>query len=261
MGAAYGQHFLADKAAVRRIVEALGVGEGDVLLEIGPGKGALTALLLQTKAARVVAAEVDPRMVATLATRLGTQPRLDVLNQDILEFSWAGLPKPEGQSQVRVVGNLPYNLTSPILRRLCEWRGWTRAVVMVQKEVGDRLAASPGESEYGALTVGVSLFCQIRREFDLTPEAFSPPPKVHSTVLVLTPLAVPLTEDPVRVTRVVQAAFQQRRKTLLNSLSHGLGLGKTAVQETLDGLGIDAGLRPERLAPADFVRLSTALPI
>jgi 16S rRNA (adenine1518-N6/adenine1519-N6)-dimethyltransferase len=197
-------------------------------------------------------------MTERLKSRFPSSQNLTVVNEDILSVELndvrLGAPAP-----VKVVGNLPYNLTSPILRRLSEWNRWMFACVMVQKEVGDRLCAQPGTADYGALTVGVSLTCTAEKLFDLSEASFDPRPKVKSSVIKLRRREKPLTDDIERTQRVIQAAFQQRRKTILNSLSHGLGLEKDSVQRALDELKLDPELRAERLSPAQFISLTRAL--
>ena len=255
MGARYAQHFLANRHAAERIGAEVAVGPKDAILEIGPGKGAITGLLLAAR--RVVVVEIDEKWAQLLRQRYaGANPNLTVINADFLEFDLDSL---NADGPFKVVGNLPYNLTSPILRKLSEWTGWTVSTVMVQKEVGDRLCARVGTPEYGALTAGMNLTCVAERVFDLSQKAFDPPPKVASTVVRLRRRAQPLFDDVGRVQRVIQAAFQQRRKTIENSLSHGLGLEKAAVRAALETLALDPGLRAERLSTEDFIRVTRRL--
>lgn len=258
MAAKYAQHFLSNRHAAQRIVEALGLNNDDAVVEIGPGKGALTGLLPQ--AATVIAIEVDSSLSDFLKKKFQARPDYHVMNQDVLEFSFDSLSmKFHPAHPFKVVGNLPYNLTSPILRKLSDWSDWSLAIVMVQKEVGDRLVAHPGEGDYGALTVGMNLTCTLERVFDLSEDSFSPPPRVKSTVVKLLRRPAPLSTDIPGTQRVIQAAFQQRRKTLLNSLSHGLHMEKTAVQSVLERLKIEPGLRPERLSVEKFISLAKEL--
>lgn len=255
MSARYGQHFLSNRHAAERIAREVAPGPTDDVLEIGPGKGALTGLLFTAR--RVVAVEVDDRMAIELRSRYNsTRPNFELIHRDFLEFDLNTL---SSAAPFKVVGNLPYNLTSPILRKLSEWTHWSTAVVMVQKEVGDRLAAKVGTPEYGALTVGMSLSCTVERIFELSEKSFSPPPKVKSVVLRLHRRPQPLFNDIDRVQRVIQAAFQQRRKTIENSFSHGLGLDKTMVRDALETLHLDPMLRAERLSVEDFIRVTRKL--
>jgi 16S rRNA (adenine1518-N6/adenine1519-N6)-dimethyltransferase len=255
VSARYGQHFLSNRHAAERIAREVGAGPEDDVLEIGPGKGALTPLLRTAR--RVVAVEVDDAMVQKLRNRwASTSPNLEIVHRDFLEFDLRGLAS---TAPFKVVGNLPYNLTSPILRKLSEWTNWSSAVVMVQKEVGDRLAARVGTPEYGALTVGMSLTCRMDRLFELSEKSFDPPPRVKSVVVRLTRRERPLFDDVDRAQRVIQAGFQQRRKTIENSFAHGLGMEKPLVRAALEQLAIDPGLRAERLSVEDFIRVTRKL--
>jgi 16S rRNA (adenine1518-N6/adenine1519-N6)-dimethyltransferase len=148
-------------------------------------------------------------------------------------------------------------LTSPILRKVCDWTGWDTATFMVQKEVGDRLVAKVSTAAYGALTAGVSLTCEMERVFDLSENSFKPPPRVKSTVVKLTRRQQPLTDNVHKVQRVIQAAFQQRRKTILNSLSHGLNLDKEKVERMLSAENIPVTARAENLTVQNYLALST----
>lgn len=243
----YSQHFLINRHAAERIVDSLNLRPEEEVLEIGAGKGGLTALLLQKKA-RVTAVEIDPPMVEILKSKFGSQPHFRLLHQSILDF----IP----DKNYKIVGNLPYNLTSPILRKLSEWTNWKEAVVMVQKEVGNRLASAVGEPDYGALTVGMSLTACMTKIFDLSPASFDPPPRVFSSVIRLERLEQPLTKEIFKTQRVIQAAFQQRRKMIVNSLAHGLSLDRKEVEDVLKKLGVDPALRPERMSAETFVALT-----
>ena len=249
MAVKYAQHLLTNRHAAERIVESLALTEKDQVLEIGPGKGALTSYML--KAGRIMVIDIDPEMTTRLRARFGSQKNVTVLQSDIMEFDLNTL-----KGTWKVVGNLPYNLTSPILRKLTNWGGWQEAHVMVQKEVAERICAKVGTPEYSALTVGMNLISEPKFVFELSETSFSPPPRVKSAVVLLTRRAKPLTDDVNATQKVIQAAFQQRRKTLLNSLSHGLGVDKEVVQTWLTDLGIDVTLRPERLSIDLFVKLA-----
>ncbi len=255
MGAKYGQHFLINRHASERIGAEVAAKAGDSILEIGPGKGAITGLLLE--ASHVVVVEIDDEWAQLLSQRYsGANPNVDVINTDFLKFDLSAL---KSEQPFKIVGNLPYNLTSPILRKLQMWDNWSYAIVMVQKEVGDRLCAKVGTEDYGALTAGMNLSCIAERVFDLGRKSFDPPPKVESSIIRLRRRTMPLFEDIERVQRVIQAAFQQRRKTIENSLSHGLGFDKTHVRAALGDLGLDVMLRAERLSTEDFIRLARRL--
>ncbi|MCB4755896.1 MAG: 16S rRNA (adenine(1518)-N(6)/adenine(1519)-N(6))-dimethyltransferase RsmA [Elusimicrobia bacterium] len=250
MSPRYAQHFLTNKHAVDRIIESLRLTGQETVLEIGPGKGVLTAQLVK-RARKVIAIEIDQKLLGYLQKKLGSCPNLQLINGDILEVDLKDLIN----SSI-VVGNLPYNLTSPILRRLSEWNGWTEAFLTVQKEVGDRLCAKVGTPDYGALTVGMNLTCEMAPVFVLSEKSFDPPPKVKSMVVKFIRRENHLTTDIAFTQRIIQAAFQQRRKTILNSLSHGLGFPKETVQKVLDRLQIPMTHRAERIDISGYVSLA-----
>ncbi len=252
-----GQHFLADAGLARRIASAA-AQPGDVVLEIGAGRGALTRELLEAvgPGGRVVAIEFDKR----LADRVGEtfrSPGLKVIQGDALRIDWR---RAAGGGGYALAGNLPYAITSPLLLQLLRTRGWRRAVFMMQREVVDRLLAAPGTPEYGSLTVAVTNRCELARLCDVPPWAFSPPPRVHSTVLTLTPRPSPrATARPAFFERVVRGAFGQRRKTLANAVAAGLGRTRDAVILACARAGLDPVRRGETLSIEEFDRLAVAL--
>ena len=225
-----GQHFLTDTSAAARIVEALGDISQSTVLEIGPGRGGLT-LSLSRRARRVIAVETDRVLAAQLRMNFSLVPNLEIIEGDILAVDFDTLfgPKPgstrpgmeQAPEKVRVVGNLPYFITSDILLRLFEYRKYFEVLVlMVQKEVADRLAARPGISEYGLLSATAQLYAKVEKVFTLPPGSFSPPPKVHSTVvrLVLSPRLEKLRVSEAEFMRFLKLSFAQKRKTLWNNL-------------------------------------------
>ena len=225
-----GQHFLVDPAAAVRIVESLGDMLESTVLEIGPGRGALTALLAR-RARRLIAIEKDRVLAAQLRMRFDLAPNVEIIEGDILSIDFDSVfgPKPgstrpgiDAQPQkVQVVGNLPYFITSDILLRVFEYRKYfDRLVLMVQKEVGDRLAAKPGHKEYGLLSATAQLYANVEKLFSLAPGAFAPPPKVHSTVvrLALSPRLETLRVDEAGFIDFLKLSFAQKRKTLWNNL-------------------------------------------
>jgi 16S rRNA (adenine1518-N6/adenine1519-N6)-dimethyltransferase len=250
-----GQHFLVDRGIVRRIVEAARVGPDDTVLEIGPGRGILTEELLET-GARVVAVEMDRGLHAALKERLGGEARLTLHHADALRFDPGNLPAP-----YKVVANLPYQVTTPLLFRLLEaCPAPALAVVMIQREVADRILATPGTKEYGVLTVGVKVRASAEACFPVPPGAFRPPPKVRSMVVRITPLALPLLPEAEMAgfMAVVRAALGRRRKTLKNALA-ALGRPGPEIVAALAAAGIDPGVRGETLDPDAFLRLYRAL--
>ncbi len=243
-----GQNFLTDPNTARRIVDALGVQPGDAVLEIGPGRGALTGFLMQGPAGRVMALEKDSELAPELAR---AWPGLAVVNADALEFSWERLGRLGG---VRIVGNLPYNVASPIMWDVA-WRcpGFARAVFMIQLEVAERIVAVPRTKDYGGLTVWLQSFVTPVKLFKVPPTVFTPRPKVDSAVVAFTPR--PLSERPPRPERLgrfIKELFGMRRKQLgriLGARLSGPALGY------LEGEGLGSACRPEELSPPQIVKL------
>ena len=257
-----GQHFLRDRGAVQRIVDLVDPRPDDTLLEIGPGRGALTAPLLE-RAAPIAAVERDPRLAAELRAAHGTE-RLALLEQDVLELEFATvaatLGRPPGTRLV-VVGNLPYNISKPVaLKLVTERAAVERAVLMFQREVAARIVASPSSRDYGPLSVLVSETYTVRREFDLQPGAFRPPPKVVSSVTTWRRREeAGLDADEERRLRAcLSACFAQRRKTLRNNLRGRLGQERS--ERLLERTGIDGAARAESLTPQQFRSLAAAWP-
>jgi 16S rRNA (adenine1518-N6/adenine1519-N6)-dimethyltransferase len=225
-----GQHFLVDSAATMRIVEALGDISEATVLEIGPGRGALTSLLSR-RARRLIAIEIDRVLAAQLRMNFSQEPNVEIIEGDVLAIDFHTLfgPKP-GSSRpglnhepvpVRVVGNLPYFITSDILLRLFEFRQYFETIVlMVQREVAERLAATPGGSDYGLLSATAQLYARVEELFTLRPDAFSPPPKVDSTVvrLQMAPRLESLDVPETEFINFLKLSFGQKRKTLWNNL-------------------------------------------
>jgi 16S rRNA (adenine1518-N6/adenine1519-N6)-dimethyltransferase len=250
----WGQNFLTDDGACRRIVQSLGAGPSDRVVEIGPGKGALSRFMVGQVAALTLV-ELDAVLAARLSSRWSTVEGLTVVCSDFLEWSPPDVPA----GDMKVIGNLPYSAAGAILRRLLDWSGWCEAVVMVQKEVAERIVAGPGTRDYGILSLAIQSKAEASLLFDVGPRSFTPPPKVVSTVLRLRRLATPRMADEGKFFRVVKAAFGQRRKTLLNSLSHGLDAEKPVVESALRACGVDPAVRAETIDLATFDRLSRLL--
>jgi len=241
----FGQHFLHDPGIIRRIVEAIDPLPGERVVEIGPGRGALTFALL-ARAGRLDAIEIDRDLAATLArdARADTlNLRIEnVLDTDFIALRGAGPP-------LRIIGNLPYNISTPLLFRLLEQRAAISDMhFMLQKEVVDRLAAVPGNKDYGRLTVMVAAYAEVQALFDVGPGAFQPPPRVWSAIVRLRPTQAPRFDIGAdrSLRMLVTAAFSARRKTLRNGLKTLL----TGAQ--IEACGVDPRLRPETLTPAQF---------
>ncbi|WP_324716343.1 16S rRNA (adenine(1518)-N(6)/adenine(1519)-N(6))-dimethyltransferase RsmA [Carboxydochorda subterranea] len=252
------QHFLVDPRVARRVADAVAPGPADRVLEIGPGLGAIT-IPLGERAGSVVAVEKDGALARALAWVLREHQLhapggpVRVVAADVLTLSL------ERIAPSLVAGNLPYAITSPLLLALARSRAFARAVVMVQKEVADRLVAPPGSGAYGSLTVAVAAHVRVRRLFDVSRRCFFPPPEVDSTVMSLEPHeGRPGALLGEALETVLRAAFGQRRKTLRNALAT-LDLAPYDAAELLRRAGIDGGLRAEALDVPAFVRLAAAL--
>ncbi|MFC6669679.1 16S rRNA (adenine(1518)-N(6)/adenine(1519)-N(6))-dimethyltransferase RsmA [Marinobacterium aestuariivivens] len=250
----FGQNFLHDAGIIRRIIRSIAPREDDHLVEIGPGLGALTEELL-AEAGALDAIELDRDLVPVLRTKFFNYgERFRIFETDALKFDFNEL-KQDGRP-LRVVGNLPYNISTPLIFHLLSHAGLIRDMhFMLQKEVVDRLAAEPGTSDYGRLGIMTQYHCRVDPLFIVPPGAFDPAPKVDSAIVRLTPYDSPPypAKDPVQLELVVRTAFGQRRKTLRNNLRTLLDA------DELEALGIDPGLRPERLTLAEFVKISDFL--
>ena len=262
-----GQHFLNDRNILRRIVAALEPGPGDVVLEIGAGKGSLTRELL-ARGVRVIAVEKDRRLAEDLRNTgwgMGDAGCVTIVEGDALGTDWHELVRqtPHPPSRIphpvfSVCGNIPYNITTVLIEKALTPPLPERIVFLVQEEVADRVVAPPGSKTYGGLSVGVQVLCRAEKLFTVLPGSFDPPPKVRSAVLRLTPRPDPLVDpgketEPLR--RFVTACFSQRRKQLRNVLRAATGRSAADVTAGLTRLGIDPMARPETLAPATFVAL------
>jgi 16S rRNA (adenine1518-N6/adenine1519-N6)-dimethyltransferase len=246
----YGQHFLHDPGTIERIVRAIAPQPGDRIVEIGPGRGAITAPLLEAAGA-IDVVEIDADVVPLLEQRCRGLGQLRVHVADALEFDLRALRG--AGPPLRLAGNLPYNVSTPLLFRfVAQLDAIASMHFMLQKEVVQRMAARPGGKDYGRLTVMLAPRVRVEPLFDIGTGAFSPPPRVVSTFFALHPLAEPPFDvgDPDTFSRVVAAAFGQRRKTLRNSLAGLLD------SDAIAAAGIDPGARPESLAPAQFAALA-----
>jgi 16S rRNA (adenine1518-N6/adenine1519-N6)-dimethyltransferase len=249
----FGQHFLHDPAVIGRIVEALAPRAGEHLVEIGPGRGALTRALLGFDGCTLDAIEIDRDLATQLRARFPPTAGWALHQGDALEFDYSELAQRRG-GRLRIVGNLPYNISTPLLfRLLAHAAAIADLTVMLQREVVARLTASPGDRDYGRLTVMLVPQTRIERLFDVGPGAFQPPPRVWSAVVRFTVRAAPLFAVSPSFGAVVAAAFAQRRKTLRNALSQLLS------REQISACGIDPAVRPETLSAQAFNSLAEAL--
>lgn len=255
-----GQNFLVDGNLQRKIVQALQLHEGDEVLEIGPGKGALTRHLVGT-CRRLILVELDRDLAAELQKLHEGDPSIHILNQDILQLHAEALSS--NVQDLKVIGNIPYNITSPILFHLLTPPRPKAIVIMVQKEVGERILAQPGSSTFGALTVGVQVVAEVKKVLKVPATAFRPVPAVDSVVLKISPLSpAPLSlQEEKAVRSLTRTAFQQRRKQFQSILRKApewtLSHGEVGDLETRTSF--DLTKRPETFSPSDFVRLSKAL--
>jgi 16S rRNA (adenine1518-N6/adenine1519-N6)-dimethyltransferase len=238
----FGQHFLHDPGVLKRIVAAIAPAPGDAIVEIGPGRGALTRPLLE-RIGHLTAIEIDRDLAAGLA-REYPAGQLTVISADVLDFDFSALP-----SGLRIVGNLPYNISTPVLFHLARHAARVRDMhFMLQREVVQRMVAKHSTPDYGRLSVMLQTRFRMQKLFNVAPGAFRPPPKVESAVVRLVPLAGKPDWDQAALEKIVREAFSARRKTLRNALP----LEPPDYEE----LGIDPRLRPENLSPADYVRIT-----
>ena len=248
-----GQHFLHDGGIIHSIVLAVNPQPGDRLVEIGPGQGAITFPLLD-RHGELTVIEFDRDLIFPLTQAAQAHGTLTVIHRDVLQVDFTALAGDEGP--LRLVGNLPYNLSTPILFHALDHAGAIHDMVfMLQKEVVDRMGAQPGSKVYSRLSVMLQAYCSVDPLFDVPPTAFRPPPKVHSAVVRLVPRA-PETigiADHARFAHVVRDAFGQRRKTLRNALS------KLCDSQAIEAAGVRPDARAEQLPVADFVRLANSL--
>lgn len=246
----FGQHFLRDQSVIDRIVAAIAPKINDRLIEIGPGEGVLSRPLLEASGCLQVV-ELDRDLASALSQRLGEPRGLIIHQDDALRFDYASLAVEP--SSLRIVGNLPYNISTPLLFHLFDQAEWIADMVfMLQKEVVSRLVASPGSRAYGRLSVMARFHCDMQWLFDVQPEAFEPPPRVDSSIIRMHPRTLVEADRTIRpaLSAVVKAAFNQKRKTLRNSLK------KLLDEPSIRSAGVDPAARPETLELSEFLALA-----
>ncbi len=250
-----GQHFLSDKRILQRIVDAAELTGNETVIEIGPGRGSLTELLVPVSK-RLVLIEYDRQLAAILRAKYATTPSVTVIEADVLTVD---LGEAAGGPYV-LIGNVPYYITTPILFHALQPRRPDRAVYLVQREVADRIVAEPGSDDYGALSVNVQGFARAKRMFRVAPGSFEPPPKVESAVVRIDPRPDPVVgpEMEKKFRRFVQDAFGMRRKQMRRVVRSLLNLSAEAADELLAAAGIEPTARPETLSPQTFARLVVA---
>ena len=256
-----GQNFLIDANLQRKIVRALGAGPEDEVLEIGPGRGALTRHLVG-KVERLVLVELDDALAASLESEFGHSPDVQIVHGDVLDVpieQYVSDP-----TALKVIGNIPFNITTPIIFRLLERPRPREIVLMVQDDVADRIVAPVGTKTYGALSVGVRSIATVERCFKVGRQAFRPVPGVESAIIRITPFSPERLspDEETRLRRLVRAAFQWRRKQLGKTLRDHPDLrhDADAVENAAAGAGISLKDRPERLSPEEFLSLAVSLP-
>ena len=252
-----GQHFLVDRRVLERIADAVAPTSTDTVVEIGPGRGALTDLLA-ARAGRVVAIELDRDLVPYLRDRYAAAGNVEIIEHDVLDLTLADAA---GTADFLLAGNVPYYITTPILFHALTPPRPRRAVFLVQREVADRVAASPGSKTYGALSVNVQAVANAEVVARVPAGAFRPPPSVESAVLRVTPRVDPAVPPPMETAyrRLVQDAFGLRRKQLRRVIRTVARVDVDRAERMLDRAGIDPATRPESLTPEDFARLLSAI--
>lgn len=261
-----GQNFITDKHVIERIVEGADSSEKDLVIEIGPGIGVLTAEAAQ-QAAKVIAIEIDSKLIPILGETLAGYDNVEVINQDILKTDLNGIIDEQRQlgnftGDVKIIGNLPYYITTPIIMHILENSIHAESItVMMQKEVADRIKASPGNKTYGAISAAVQYYCEVEQVISVPKEVFVPRPKVDSAVLKLTirkETPVDLIDEKAFFA-CIKAGFGQRRKTLLNSLTGTYGLSKDEIRTILEKAGIDPVRRAETLDMNEFADIANGV--
>ncbi|HEX2926478.1 MAG TPA: 16S rRNA (adenine(1518)-N(6)/adenine(1519)-N(6))-dimethyltransferase RsmA [Ruminiclostridium sp.] len=264
---ALGQNFLTDYSVVTNIVDASGMDKETLAIEIGPGVGSMTRELA-ARAAGVVAVEIDKRLIPALNDNLSDYSNVSIINNDIMKTDIEAIigeyKEKYNAKSVKVVANLPYYITTPIIMRfLEEVKGVDKMVFMVQKEVAERMVSGPGTKDYGALSVAVQFYSVPKILFDVPPHCFIPQPEVHSTIIGLDILNEPPVEvlDRKLYFKIVKASFGQRRKTLVNALSNSgfFNKNKEQIKKVLEKMGLNENIRGEVLTVAKFAELSNLL--
>ena len=261
----YGQNFLVDENIVSSIVEKADVNKEDLIIEIGPGLGTLTALLLE-KAGKVVCIELDLKMITVLNDRFALYDNFELINNDVLKEDLKSIIeknlKTLGLKKAKVVANLPYYITTPIIMKLLEDKLNLESItVMVQKEVAERLAEEPGGKETGAITYSIHYYTNPEIVINVPNDSFVPAPKVDSAVIKLEVLNTPKiqVENEAVFFKVVKAAFLQKRKTLINSLSNSKIADKETLENMLNSMNIDLKIRAEKLSLEEFGQIADYL--
>jgi 16S rRNA (adenine1518-N6/adenine1519-N6)-dimethyltransferase len=256
----WGQNFLVDHNIARKIISSAELDSKDIVLEIGAGKGILTAkIAYQVK--RVFAVEIDKKLCNFLREELENYKNVEIIEGDFLKLDISQFLGSGSRSSVKVIANLPYYITSPIIMKLIDMKGWSEATFMLQKEVGERIIASSGGKDYGALSILVQYYCDVEKQFNVSRNVFRPRPDVDSVVIKLKLLKRPRIKvrDEKLFFEIVHGGFSQRRKKLSNSISNVLKIDKHLFEERLKRLNISPARRAETLSIEDFATISNSL--
>jgi 16S rRNA (adenine1518-N6/adenine1519-N6)-dimethyltransferase len=256
----WGQHFLVDQNILNKVIRTAQIEKEDIVLEVGPGLGEMT-MTLARQAKRVITIEIDPKLVEILKEKLASYPNVDVVHSDILKVKFDQILGQEGQ-RIKVVANLPYQISTPLLFRFIESKQFFSSLtLMIQKEVAERMIASPGGKEYSPLSIFVQLVSDLSIRFFIKPSAFFPPPKVESAVIHMVWKSKPMIEfqDEEWFKRVVKGSLGYRRKTLINALKHSNLPLPEDTEFKMERIGIDPHRRPQTLTIQEFTRLANAL--
>lgn len=253
-----GQNFLTDKNIVDKIIQGSAIGPEDTVIEIGPGMGVIT-FEAACRAKKVIAIELDSSLIPILGETLSGFDNVQIINQDVLKTDLNEIINGEEAEHVKIIGNLPYYITTPIIMKLLEDKVMAESLtIMTQKEVAGRIGAGPGTKAYGALSIAVQYYCLVEKVTDVSRNSFIPAPKVDSTVLKLK-----FRQQPAAAVRneklffqCVRAGFGQRRKTLSNSMQTLQGVSKDLIRDSLDAAGIDPARRAETLSIEEFAKFS-----
>ncbi|MBE6035895.1 MAG: 16S rRNA (adenine(1518)-N(6)/adenine(1519)-N(6))-dimethyltransferase RsmA [Clostridiales bacterium] len=262
-----GQNFLTDKNIIDKIIEESFINENDLVIEIGPGIGVLTSEAA-AQAGKIIAVEIDKNLIPILQNTLGEYDNVEILNKDILKTDLNEVIEQNSEingqpvKAVRIIGNLPYYITTPIIMKILEDGVKADSItIMMQKEVADRIKAEAGKKAYGALSVAVQYYCTVHHVANVPKEVFMPQPKVDSTVIRLDirkEKPVDLKDEKIFF-QCVKAGFGQRRKTMLNSLTGVCGLSKEQVGRVMESIGIDSGRRAETMSIVEFAKLANSV--
>lgn len=256
----WGQNFLVDHNIARKIVSSAELSPKDIVLEIGAGKGILTGKIA-SQVKKVIAVEIDKKLCSFLREELKNYKNVEIIEGDFLKLDISQFLGSGSRSSVKVIANLPYYITSPIIIKLLNMKGWSEATFMLQKEVGERITASPGGKDYGSLSILVQYHCYVEKRFNVSRNVFRPKPDVDSIVIKLKLLKRPRikVKNKKLFFEIVHGAFSQRRKKLSNSISNVLKIDKHLLEELLERLNISPARRAETLSIEEFATISDSL--